>query len=62
MRRQLLIGNGKMRVAVDDEYAIRELYCPHLGQSNYLGDRGIRFVTGVSDGDSYAINSQQWRI
>src|SRR4030065_803404 len=45
MPRDLPLGNGKMLVAFDQSYQIRDLYWPHVGQENHA--LGHPFRTGV---------------
>ncbi len=60
MRRALLTGNGRMFIAIDKDYAIKELYFPLIGQANHIGSGGIRFVIGEKDNFSL-IDKSQWR-
>src|SRR5512138_1066816 len=46
MPRDLPLGNGKLPVAFDSNYQIRDFYWPHVGQENHV--RGHPFRAGVS--------------
>jgi GH15 family glucan-1,4-alpha-glucosidase len=46
MPRDLPLGNGKLLVAFDSNYQIRDFYWPHVGQENHV--KGHPFRTGVS--------------
>ncbi len=46
MPRDLPLGNGKLLVAFDSNYQIRDFYWPHVGQENHVN--GHPFRTGVS--------------
>jgi glucoamylase len=37
MPRDLPVGNGKLLVCFDQNYCIRDLYYPHVGQENHVG-------------------------
>jgi glucoamylase len=45
MPRDIPLGNGKLLVAFDSQYQIRDLYWPHVGQENHA--LGHAFRTGV---------------
>jgi len=43
MPRNIPVGNGQMLVAFDDNYQVRDLYFPHIGQENHAGGQPCRF-------------------
>jgi glucoamylase len=43
MPRDIPIGNGRMLVAFDSQYQIRDFYFPHVGQENHAGNQPCRF-------------------
>ena len=58
MPRDIPVGNGQMLVAFDEQYQVRDLYFPHVGQENHVGGKPCRFgVWGelpkqrIKDGD-----------
>jgi GH15 family glucan-1,4-alpha-glucosidase len=48
MPRDIPLGNGALLVCFDHNYAIRDLYFPHVGQENHAGGRPSRFGVWVS--------------
>jgi len=42
MPRDIPVGNGRLLVCFDADYAIRDLYFPHVGQENHLGGHFCR--------------------
>ena len=42
MPRDIPVGNGKLLIAFDKEYRIRDIYYPHVGQENHLGGHCFR--------------------
>ncbi|KAF0218369.1 MAG: glycoside hydrolase 15-like [Geobacteraceae bacterium] len=47
MPRDIPVGNGSLLVCFDHNYAIRDLYFPHVGQENHVGGRLSRFGVWV---------------
>ena len=59
MPRNIPVGNGEMLVAFDDQYRMRDLYWPHVGQPNHTCGHMQRF--GVwADGQFAWIDSPGW--
>jgi GH15 family glucan-1,4-alpha-glucosidase len=59
MPRDLPLGNGRLLVAFDREYTLRDLYWPHVGQENHV--RGSRCRFGAwADGRLAWINDGEW--
>ena len=59
MPRNIPVGNGEMLVAFDDQYRMRYLYWPHVGQPNHTGGHLQRF--GIwADGQFAWIDSPGW--
>jgi len=57
--RDIPVGNGTMLVCFDNQYHIRDLYFPHVGQENHTGGSLSRF--GVwADGQFSWVSSDQW--
>ena len=50
MPRDIPVGNGRLLVCFDDEYCMRDVYFPHVGQENHLGGNHGRFGAWV-DGE-----------
>ena len=42
MPRDIPVGNGRLLVCFDQNYCIRDLYYPHVGQENHVGGRSFR--------------------
>ena len=42
MPRDLPVGNGRLLVCFDQDYAIRDLYYPHVGQENHVSGKHCR--------------------
>jgi GH15 family glucan-1,4-alpha-glucosidase len=60
MPRDLPLGNGSLLVAFDQNYQIRDLYWPHVGQENHAS--GHAFRTGVwVEGQFRWFDDEQWR-
>lgn len=47
MPRDLPVGNGKLLICFDRNYAIRELYFPHIGLENHVGGKFCRMGVWV---------------
>jgi len=59
MPRDIPLGNGKLLVAFDSHYQIRDLYWPHVGQENHA--LGHAFRMGVwSDGQLRWLDDPGW--
>ena len=60
MPRDLPLGNGSLLVAFDQNYHIRDLYWPHVGQENHA--LGHPFRTGVwVDGQFRWFDDEKWQ-
>ncbi len=60
MPRDLPLGNGRLLVAFDQSYQIRDLYWPHVGQENHA--LGHPFRTGVwADGQFCWFDDGKWQ-
>ncbi len=60
MPRDLPLGNGKLLVCFDKNYAIRDLYFPHVGQENHIGGDYFRF--GVWTDKQFSWVGPDWKI
>jgi GH15 family glucan-1,4-alpha-glucosidase len=49
MPRDLPVGNGKLLVCFDQDYCIRDLYFPHVGQENHVGRHFFRLGVWVDN-------------
>ncbi len=49
MPRDIPVGNGKLLVCFDQNYSIRDLYFPHVGQENHIGGHHFRFGVWVEN-------------
>jgi GH15 family glucan-1,4-alpha-glucosidase len=58
MPRDIPVGNGNLLVCFDHDYAIRDLYFPHVGQENHMG--GGRSRCGVWVGGRFAWVGPGW--
>lgn len=57
--RDLPVGNGSLLVNFDENYQIRDIYFPHVGQENHTEGFPCRF--GVwADGDFSWVSSDEW--
>jgi len=45
MPRDVVVGNGRLAIAFDDQLRIRDLFFPRVGLENHIG--GHRFLIGV---------------
>lgn len=58
--RDIPVGNGSLLVTFDDQYQIRDVYFPHVGQENHT--KGYPFRFGVwADGEFSWIFSDEWK-
>ncbi len=60
MPRDLPLGNGRMLLCFDRNYAIRDLYFPHVGQENHSG--GNFFRLGVRVDHRFSWVGEEWRL
>ncbi|HTY20874.1 MAG TPA: glycoside hydrolase family 15 protein [Geobacteraceae bacterium] len=58
MPRDIPVGNGKLLVCFDHDYAIRDLYFPHVGQENHMMGRLSRL--GVWVGGRFTWVGPDW--
>jgi len=49
MPRDIPVGNGRLLVCFDQNYCIRDLYYPHVGQENHVGGNFFRLGFWVDD-------------
>ena len=59
MPRDLAIGNGRLLVAFDGDYRVRDIYFPHVGLWNHAGHDPFRFGIWV-DGAFDWITARNW--
>ncbi len=59
MPRDLPLGNGRLLICFDQDYRIRDLYYPHVGQENHVGGRACRL--GVAVDGAFAWSGPHWR-
>jgi len=50
MPRDLPVGNGRFLICFDQNYWIRDLYFPHIGQENHVGRHFFRLGVWVENG------------
>ena len=50
MPRDLPLGNGRLLVAFDREYTLRELYWPHVGHESHVRGARCRFGVWAQEG------------
>ncbi|MFC1524675.1 glycoside hydrolase family 15 protein [Thermodesulfobacteriota bacterium] len=60
MPRDIPIGNGKLLICFDKEYAIRDLYFPHVGQENHVLDEIFKMGVWI-DGEFSWVN-ESWAV
>ncbi len=60
MPRDLVVGNGSLLINIDRNLNIRDLYYPHVGQSNHVG--GHRNRVGVWVGGQFAWLEDTWSV
>ncbi len=53
MPRDIPVGNGRLLVCFDQNYCIRDLYFPHVGQENHISGRFCRFGVWANHGFSW---------
>jgi glucoamylase len=59
MPRDLPLGNGKLLVCFDQNYCIRDLYYPHVGQENHVGRYFFRLGLWVDNQFSWV--GPEWK-
>jgi oligosaccharide amylase len=67
MPRDIPVGNGNLLVTFDNQYQIRDLYYPHVGQENHAGAGPCRFglytdVPGRGKNRLYWTTDEGWDI
>ena len=60
MPRDIPVGNGKLLIAFDHNYNIRDLYFPHVGQENHVQGEYCRLGVWVDDQFSWV--GKDWKI
>lgn len=62
MPRSLVLGNGNLLVSFDRTSQVRDVYYPHIGQENHVGEN-LKHRVGVwVDGELSWLDSGAWRI
>lgn len=59
--RPVVLGNGRILVAYDSRYRIRELFHPQVGRQNHLSGNAIRLGIWVK-GDFSWFDSEEWNL
>jgi glucoamylase len=59
MPRDIPVGNGSLLVCFDQDYCIRDIYFPHVGQENHSG--GTFFCLGVWVDDHFSWVGDDWK-
>jgi GH15 family glucan-1,4-alpha-glucosidase len=59
MPRDIPVGNGKLLVCFDQNYSVRDLYFPHVGQENHIGGRHSRMGVWVENEFSWV--GPEWK-
>ena len=67
MPRDIPVGNGSLLVTYDNQYQIRDIFYPHVGQENHAGAGPCRFgvytnVPGQHRGQLAWTNNPGWQI
>jgi oligosaccharide amylase len=67
MPRDIPVGNGQLLVTFDNQYQIRDIYFPHVGQENHAGAGPCRFgvyttVPGGQNGKLAWTTDEGWHI
>ncbi len=60
MPREIIVGNGRLAVAIDSEMRIRDFYYPHVGLENHV--IGHRLMMGIWINGSFAWVGPGWEI
>jgi hypothetical protein len=59
MPRDIPVGNGRLLVCFDQNYCIRDLYYPHVGQENHVG--GHLFRLGFWVDQQFSWGGPEWK-
>ena len=59
MPRDIPVGNGKLMICFDQEYCIRELFFPHVGQENHMHGKVCRL--GLWAEEKFSWVGPEWR-
>jgi glucoamylase len=59
MPRDIPVGNGRLLVCFDQDYRIRDLYYPHIGQENHVG--GNHFRLGIWVDNQFSWVGPGWK-
>jgi len=60
MTRPLVLGNGKMLIAYDQEFSLRDFFYPHVGQHNHIMGRSNRLGFWVEGNFSW-LDAPSWQ-
>ncbi len=65
--RDIPVGNGSLLINFDQQYQIRDLFFPHVGQENHAGAGPCRFgiytdVPGANKGELFWTSDRGWQI
>ncbi len=60
MSRGIPVGNGRLLVCFDNEYRIRDLYFPHVGQENHINGNYCRI--GIWADESFSWVGPGWKV
>ncbi|HSD57373.1 MAG TPA: glycoside hydrolase family 15 protein [Methanotrichaceae archaeon] len=60
MPREIVVGNGRLAVAIDRDMCIRDFFYPHVGLENHV--IGHKFLTGVWIDGSFSWIGPGWEI
>jgi GH15 family glucan-1,4-alpha-glucosidase len=60
MPRDIPVGNRRLLICFDRQYALRDLYFPHVGQENHLAGDSFRF--GVWADGEFSWTGPEWQI
>ena len=61
MPRDIPVGNGNFLITFDQDYCLRDIYYPYVGQENHTGGHKFRFGLWVEGNFSW-INSREWKL
>ena len=61
MPRDIPVGNGNLLITFDQDYCLRDIYYPYVGQENHTGGHKFRFGVWV-DGTFSWVNSEDWDL
>jgi oligosaccharide amylase len=62
MARALSLGNGQVLVNLDERGQLRDLYFPHVGLENQLGERNIHRVGIYASGQLSWLSDPAWQV